>query len=794
MYVSGLFGFRFFPGWLRSALCLIVAGLGFATGATGAALQEPVSPAGSDDYIFQLVDQPLVYVLQEYERLSGMPVIIDVGLEGVSMTIDRAEPMSRDEALEFLEKSLLLNGVALIPSGPNFNKAIPFQSSGQPNSEAIPLVASLQDLPEGDAIATYVMRFDYLSATDVVSVLENVMPLHGYGKISPVEGSHSIIVTESASVIRQYDEIRKQIDVPPTDTEQKAYQLERADASIVATAIVEMLGIDGQDGKAASPAVPAVAGGREGRRDRASSPEQLAEQIAVRESGASAGRVNPTPVIHAIPRTNRIVVVARPIDHLYIEQLVKEFDAPAPMRRFFTTKLRFINVVDFLPVARDAILRGMIEEGVDGTGSEGSDRASRDGSAGQGNGQGRVTGAGGDSALSRGASLEEPEMATGPVSELVGKTLLVGDPSANQLSVSGPPEHIEAVKELLAIVDRRPRQVYISAVIGQLTLGDDIEYGVDIMRTLESFEIGGEASKVAGLLRNRGADILDSGELTSIENFLPAAPGLNVYGQIGDHLNVFISALERTQRFKVLSRPSIFALNNRRAVIATGQRIAVPTSTLTNLDGGVGNQGSVTSNIDYRDVVLKLEVVPLINSATEVTLTISQVNDEVIGSTNIGGNEVPTIGTQEMVTSVIVPTGRTVLLGGLVTETMEDTHSGIPILVHIPILKHLFGSTDRKKQRKELVIFLQPHIINDEETLGLGGGDMGQRTEISAESEETLATRFVPMGGSLGVLPGNGVAARPAAENSPPRAEAASTGEKTYFRRMGRQRPLPWRR
>lgn len=707
-------------------------------------------PPNSDTYLFQLVDQPLTYILLEYEKLSGNRVIVDAGLEGVSMTIDRGESMSRADALDFLEKSLLLNGVAIIPAGVDFVKAIPFQPSRQPNSEAIPLVISLDDLPKGDAIATYVMRLKNLAAAEAVSVFQNLMPPHPYGKISPVEGSNSIIITESASVIRQLNRIKDEIDLPPEETIQKAYQLERADATTVATAIIEMLGFG--EGNERPRSAPPQAGEKNAAQGAFKKP--VGKEIFGR-SNSDAKQAGAQPVIRAIPRTNRIVVVARPVDQLLVEQLVDEFDAPAPMRRFFTTKLQFINVVDFLPVARDAILRGMIEEGDVNSGQSTSGGVSQGrGEGQQGRNQGaRTSGGGGDSALSRGLSLEEPDLSSSPVSELVGKTLLVGDPSVNQLSVSGPPEHIEAVEELLKIVDRRPRQVYISTVIGQLTLGDDIKTGVDILRTVEQFDFNGQASRGAGILRNRTDGLIEPGLLDSVESFLPATAGLTLYGEIGRHLNVFVSALEKTQRFKVLSRPSIIALNNRRAVIATGQRIAVPTSTLTSLDSGINSQGAVTANIDYRDVVLKLEVVPLINSESEVTLTISQVNDEVIGSSNVGGNDVPTIGTQEMVTTVIVPTGRTILLGGLVTETMENTRSGLPFLMNVPILKHLFGSTDKKKKRKELVIFLQPHIINDEASLGLTTRDLRERAEVFEDAEEFVATAEEPPAEEGAILP-----------------------------------------
>src|SRR4029434_2261236 len=103
--------------------------------------------------------------------------------------------------------------------------------------------------------------------------------------------------------------------------------------------------------------------------------------------------------------------------------------------------------------------------------------------------------------------------------------------------------------------------------------------------------------------------------------------GLNLYGQIAEGVAVLVRALEATQRFKVLSRPAIYAANNKKAVITSGRRIPVPTSSITDL----ANSSNVRTNIAFQDVVLKLEVIPLINSNKEVNLTIAQVNDNVVG-------------------------------------------------------------------------------------------------------------------------------------------------------------------
>jgi general secretion pathway protein D len=126
---------------------------------------------------------------------------------------------------------------------------------------------------------------------------------------------------------------------------------------------------------------------------------------------------------------------------------------------------------------------------------------------------------------------------------------------------------------------------------------------------------------------------------------------------------------------------------------------------------------STSASIDYRDVVLKLEVIPLINSEDEVTLRIAQVNDNIIGEQIISGNTIPTLSTQELVTEVTIRNGSTVVLGGLITERDGDNGKGTIFLRRVPIIKHLFGTTNKTKTREELLIFLQPHIISSTDPL-----------------------------------------------------------------------------
>src|SRR5438477_12997286 len=139
--------------------------------------------------------------------------------------------------------------------------------------------------------------------------------------------------------------------------------------------------------------------------------------------------------------------------------------------------------------------------------------------------------------------------------------------------------------------------------------------------------------------------------------------------------------MESTGRFRVVSRPTVFTSNNKKAIIANGQEIPVPVSTLTNATTTTAI-AAVQSSIEFKKVALQLEVVPLINSEKEVSLDILQKIDSVVpnSNVNIGGNQVPTIATRYIRTNVSAPNCSTIVLGGLITDNTGLTKHGIPYL------------------------------------------------------------------------------------------------------------------
>ena len=188
--------------------------------------------------------------------------------------------------------------------------------------------------------------------------------------------------------------------------------------------------------------------------------------------------------------------------------------------------------------------------------------------------------------------------------------------------------------------------------------------------------------------------------------------GTNVYIAAGNYLSAIVHALDSTGRFKVISRPMVFTSNNKKAIIASGTEIPVPSNTISSPTGsGILTGGiSQSTTVEFKKVALQLEVVPLINSEKEVSLDILQKVDSLAGTTVIDGNAIPNIATRYIRTTVASPNGATIVLGGLIMDNNQDNRSGIPILGRLPVVGALFRNTSKTKSRTELIVLMRPEV------------------------------------------------------------------------------------
>ena len=705
----------------------------------------------------QFPNTPIPVILLEYERLTGKRVIRDTSVQDKNLIIQTSGKMTYAEAAEFIEKSFLLNGYALLPTDkPDQMKIIAYNTEKKPSSQGLPIYTTPFQLPETEQVVTYIMPLSYLAPEEAAELFSNVIVLNAYGKITPLKSSAAIVITESSTNIKRLIELRDHLDVSQVRTIDQTFQLERADAADVVEALVDVLGLE-QEGAAKSSGNPQGGAPQAPNQPGQPIPANLAVNDAAdsnlpsqaRGSSSFAKPNAPKPRVRAIERANRVLVIATPQDMQYIESIISHLDAPVETSSYMRRQLHYIPVADFLKIAGNVILRGAKDEnggeiaggedqnqnGLDNTGNNNS--STGDPSA-LGSNSGRSGGATGD--LGNAGS----DQATPPQSVVIGKTLLIADNIQNMLIASGPPENLRLIEEALDLMDVRPVQIQISAIISQLTLGDDFEFAANLLRTLERPATGerflnGSRFNGGGTITSiPDARLFNIANLTNPASLATANSGLAFYGQINRYLDAHLSVLESTNRFKVLSRPTIYTVNNRQAVIETGQRVAVPRSTLSSLDtGGINNNNqTVTASIDYENVVLRIAVIPLINANGEITLQIQQKNDDIVGSTIIGGDEIPTIGTQSLGTTVMVPDGGTVLLGGLISEDDSKAQAGLPLFANLPLVGRVFGSTSDEINREELLIFIQPKVIRDEAERAYVDNDLLDRARVAVPATE----------------------------------------------------------
>jgi type II secretory pathway component GspD/PulD (secretin) len=495
-------------------------------------------------------------------------------------------------------------------------------------------------------------------------------------------------------------------------------KLERADASKVVDMLKDIFEKGNQPaGGGANPNYPAGAG----RAIRPVIPQQPQPQVES-DVGALIGLSEESVIVGKIKiaadvRTNRIHVITRPINMPFVKKLIGEFDANVEFAKPVTRQLRYVSASDILPV----LVQALQEPGENQQGAEGAG-----GAQGQQQNQQRRNqnnpntnqyntadnGSSSGSTLNISEELSTEPVDTTPKAVTVGNAKIIADQRANAIIVLGNREVVVKVEKILDEMDVKAPQVALSTVIGELTLNNNEEFGVDYFLQFKKNNLGHDVG-VGGALNNTvAAPVIDPASLITFPVFSTLPAGATAYIAAGNTLSAIVKALETTGRFRTISRPMVFTSNNKKAIIASGTEIPVPVNTISSsTGGGIINTGlAQQSNIQYKKIALQLEVVPLINSDKEVSLDILQKLDNQAGTTQVDNNEIPNIATRYIRTTVSAPNGSTIVLGGLITEDKRRNTSGFPVLSRIPLVGAIFRNTTKMNQRQELIVLMRPEV------------------------------------------------------------------------------------
>jgi general secretion pathway protein D len=272
-------------------------------------------------------------------------------------------------------------------------------------------------------------------------------------------------------------------------------------------------------------------------------------------------------------------------------------------------------------------------------------------------------------------------------------------------------------------LDVVPRQVLIEVLIAEVSLGDELTLGVEWALAAKSRKDA--LSRITGDSPppNANADdkqqtpapgVFDVGQALGLRSTVAPLPSGGFFGIVSDNRNfaATLNAAADRNKLKILSAPHLMTADNHEAHILVGREVPIVTTQTTNPGVEVSGTSSVLQNIQYRDTGVIMSVLPQVNSAGLVNMQIRQEVSEIEDRT-ITGIASPTFLTREAETTVVVQSGQTIVIGGIIDDHVTRTRTGVPFLMDVPVLGRAFRLEHQFTTRVELIVLLTPHVIRD---------------------------------------------------------------------------------
>ena len=274
-----------------------------------------------------------------------------------------------------------------------------------------------------------------------------------------------------------------------------------------------------------------------------------------------------------------------------------------------------------------------------------------------------------------------------------GALKIVPNEESNALLILATPSEFGVIESALGRLDVLPRQVLIEASLAEVTLTDDMRYGVQW-----SYQ-GGDGPVVLSESGNGGIS----------QRF----PGFSYLFTGREDIRAVLNAIESITHVDVISSPKLLVLNNREAQLQIGDQVPVAVQSALS----TGSPGApIVNSVEFRDTGVILRVTPRVNQSGLVLMDIAQEVSDVVPTTT-SGIDSPTIQQRKITSTVAVHSGETIALGGLIRDRKSKSRSGVPFLARIPLLGGLFRSTNDTGGRTELIVLITPRVIRDSSEL-----------------------------------------------------------------------------
>jgi general secretion pathway protein D len=651
----------------------------------GAGTGQPSGYAAGDGVTLNFEQASLPEFLRVvFESILNENYLIDPAVSG-SVTLHTSRPVTQDTVLPIVEAVLEQNGAALIRDEGMF-KVVPLgEAATASGAPAVGRYASSRRKGYG----IQVVPLEHVSAAELEDVLGPFVP---QGSAISVDRARNVLILSGPRY--RLDDLLATVRTFDVDWLKgmsfAMFRLEYADAVSVVEEIETLIDTGGET--------------------------------------PLAGIVRVIP----IARVNGVLVITHRPDHLdSIQRLIEEFDwglEGSSGRRLFVYELENGKAENIASVLQQIFGQKELEDTSSGEfavpgspssvfrraevitrpppepGMSGANRVVRPSATVTAATPGAEPGAGS-------AGSED-----GIAAESQGEITIIADQDNNAILVMATQQDYHAIEATIRRLDVPPRQVLIEATIAEVTLSDTLAYGVRWFLEKSDFNLGFNAP-VPGTA---------------------GGPGLAfAFFDESSDLSAFFDVLATQSDVKFLSTPQVMVLDNQTANIRVGDQIPVTTrssQSTTNPDA------PIVTEVQFRDTGTLLTVTPRINEGGQITLEISQEVSIPGAEPAVGGGGNVAIAQRTINSSVIVQSGQTVVLGGLILETTTNGKSGVPGLMNIPGLGALFSTNTTDTFRTELIITVSPRVIEDPREMQKITEELRSRMAKANDYENTVKT------------------------------------------------------
>lgn len=646
-----------------------------------------------------IYDEELSNITKIIACMTGKNIIVPKSLKGKKITIYSPSVVSSEEAYRAFLTALEANGFTISRQG-RFLRIVDIKDFVRKSD---PLKKETDYLADEDQMVTQILNLKHVDASEINEVLSKLASSNA--QFIVYQPSNSLIVTELSSNLRRLRQLIKELDQPGGQEELWVYQVIHAEASDIASKINELFEKDNKSNKSSS---------YKKKRKKKKKKKGRRGSVSSTQVGESTLDARVSKVI-ADERTNRLLVVATRRSYRQVKRLIERLDISVEGDgQVHIHQLNHAKAVDLANV-----LSSLSQEQRSRGSSKRKKSSKKSKSRSSSRGKGKSSG-------SSSASLFE------------GEVSVTADEDTNSLVITASLKDYLALKHVISALDRPRRQVFIEAVIMEVSVGSSRDTGIASHVGYQQ-EVGGKDATLVLANPAGGSSVLDLQSAATLTGLAVQGPSLDINGITLPSFGAILRAVASNNDVNVLSTPHILTTDNEEAEIVVGDNVPFVSGFVggmgagSGIGGGGGGLGLLpTVNVQRQDVALTLKITPRINASNFVTLEIDQVVEEISRFDERLG---PTTSKRSIKSTVVVRDQNTVVIGGLQKSKQSNSKTAFPILGEIPVLGYFFRSTKATRDRVNLLLMLTPHVIE-------GPEDFQAIVKRKMEEHQEFAERF----------------------------------------------------